>query len=130
MRDRIRSRGVNVLGPIDHGMCRSMYFAGPEGLTLEIATSEKAIDARAWIDPEVVELAGISHSELARYRQPDAYQGQGGQVPQPPIDPDKPHLRYPQKVYERIIAMSDEQVFQQSSMPEPPVSVDAVMPLR
>ena len=38
MRDRIRSRGVNVMGPIHHGMCDSIYFAGPEGLTLEIAT--------------------------------------------------------------------------------------------
>ena len=29
MRDRIRSRGHFVMGPIDHGMCKSIYFAGP-----------------------------------------------------------------------------------------------------
>ncbi|WP_040492163.1 VOC family protein, partial [Ilumatobacter nonamiensis] len=29
MRDRIRSRGITVFGPIDHGMCHSIYFAGP-----------------------------------------------------------------------------------------------------
>ena len=58
LRDRIRSRGVNVIGPLDHGMCHSIYFAGPEDLSLEIATSAAPIDARAWIDPEVVKLAG------------------------------------------------------------------------
>ncbi len=124
IRDRIRSRGVNVLGPIDHGMCQSLYFAGPEGLTLEIATSEAAIDPRAWIDPEVVALAGISAEELERFRQPARYAGQGGAVPQPPIDPAKPHMRYPAKVYEKIMAMSDEEITRQSSMPEPPVKVE------
>src|SRR5882672_4982609 len=33
MRDRIRSRGVTVFGPIDHGFCQSIYFAGPENLS-------------------------------------------------------------------------------------------------
>lgn len=123
LRDRIRSRGVNVLGPIDHGMCQSMYFAGPEGLTLEIATSAQAIDDRAWIDPEVVELAGITAEELARYRAPAAFQDAGGGVPQPPVDPAKPHMHYPPAVYQRIMAMSDQAVFETSSMPTPPVKV-------
>jgi catechol 2,3-dioxygenase-like lactoylglutathione lyase family enzyme len=123
LRDRIRSRGVNVLGPIDHGMCQSIYFAGPEGLTLEIATSEEPIDARAWIDPEVVELAGISAEELERFRRPAAYAGEGGKVPQPPIDPSKPHMRYPPALYEKIMAMPDEEFTRLSSMPDPPVKV-------
>ena len=44
MRDRIRDRGINVFGPLDHGMCHSIYFAGPENLSLEVATSEQPID--------------------------------------------------------------------------------------
>src|SRR5574338_1384249 len=100
LRDRIRSRGVNVFGPLDHGMCHSIYFAGPEDLSLEIATSAKPIDARAWIDPEVVELAGISAEELARYRAPAPFESRGGRVPQPPIDPAKPHARgFPRPLY-------------------------------
>src|SRR5689334_10512088 len=87
LRDRIRSRGVNVLGPVDHGMCKSIYFAGPENLSLEVATSARPIDARAWIDPEVVELAGISPDELELYRRPARYAGEGGAVGQPPYDP-------------------------------------------
>src|ERR1700732_2223043 len=51
LRDRIRSRGINVFGPIDHGFCQSIYFAGPENLSLEISTSRSAIDARAWHAP-------------------------------------------------------------------------------
>ncbi len=37
MRDRIRSKGVNVIGPLDHGFCKSIYFAGPDSMALEVA---------------------------------------------------------------------------------------------
>ena len=40
------TKGVQVLGPIDHGFCQSIYFEGPEGLNLEISTGS-AIDERA-----------------------------------------------------------------------------------
>jgi catechol 2,3-dioxygenase-like lactoylglutathione lyase family enzyme len=125
MRDRIRSRGVNVIGPLDHGMCKSIYFAGPEGLSLEIATSSSPIDARAWIDREVQALAGINDEELARFKAPAAYNGEGGKVKQPPYDPAKPHQAYPPEVYRRLLSMSDEDVLQRLSMPEPPVRVAA-----
>lgn len=121
MRDRIRSRGVNVMGHIDHGMCQSIYFAGPEGLTLEVATSDAPVDGDAWIDPEVVELAGISAEELQRYRNPAAYTGEGGTVAQPPIDPSKPQMGYSQRALEAMMAMSDEDITASASYAEPPV---------
>jgi catechol 2,3-dioxygenase-like lactoylglutathione lyase family enzyme len=124
LRDRIRSRGVNVFGPLDHGLCHSIYFAGPEDLTLEIATSQRAIDARAWIDPEVVKLAGISPDELDGYRRPAAFAGQGGAIPQPPIDPEKPHQRgIPQAIYQAVLGMKDEEVTARMSESTPPVRV-------
>ena len=49
MRDRIRSRGVRVLGPLDHGFCQSIYFGGPENLVLEVSTSAEAIDAEGFM---------------------------------------------------------------------------------
>src|SRR3954451_3413838 len=64
LRDRIRSRGINVFGPRDHGLCQSIYFAGPEHLSLEIATSAVRIDYRVCIDPEVVRLCGIPFEDL------------------------------------------------------------------
>ena len=82
MRDRLRSKGVPVMGPLEHGMCCSIYFAGPENLALELSYSLEPIDQEAWIDPEVVALAGISADELQRYKQPLGYQDQGGEVPQ------------------------------------------------
>lgn len=121
MRDRIRSRGVNVMGPIHHGMCDSIYFAGLEGMTLEIATSKDAIDGDHWIDPEVVGLAGIDDDELARYRRPEAFDRPTGSVPNPPIDPVQPHLAYPPKVYERLMTMPDDEFTARMSFPEPPV---------
>lgn len=122
LRDRIRSRGVNVIGPIDHGMCHSMYFAGPEDLSLEVATSEHAIDGQAWIDPEVVSLAGISAEELERYRAPAPGPSQDGPIAQPAIDPNQPHMRgYPEAVYKSILETPDEVLYEHASMPEPPV---------
>ena len=85
MRDRLRSKGVPVMGPLEHGMCCSIYFAGPENLALELSYSLEPIDQEAWIDPEVVALAGISADELQRYKQPPGYQDRGGEVPQPEI---------------------------------------------
>ena len=37
MRARLQSFGVEVLGPVDHGFVRSIYFFDPNGLRLEIA---------------------------------------------------------------------------------------------
>jgi hypothetical protein len=123
MRDRIRSRGVNVMGEIDHGMCRSIYFAGPEGLTLEVSTSETAIDPRAWIDPEVVALAGITDDELTRYTNPEHYAGEGGTVAQPPLDMSKPQMAYPPEVLAKIMSVPDDVITSSSSFAEPPVKV-------
>lgn len=121
MRDRIRSRGLNVLGPIHHGMCDSIYFGGPEGLTLEVATSEVAIGAHHWIDPEVVELAGIDADELDRYRSPAAFTRPSEPLPNPPIDWDKPNMVYPKPVYEALMGMSDDEVGTRLSVTTPPV---------
>jgi catechol 2,3-dioxygenase-like lactoylglutathione lyase family enzyme len=125
MRDRIRSRGIVVIGPLDHGMCKSIYFAGLENLALEIATSTDAIDARAWIDPQVVKLAGIAPDELARFKRPAAYKGEGGKIPQPAYDATKPHLAFPPEQYKQLLATPDDVVTKRMSVPEPPVRVEA-----
>jgi catechol 2,3-dioxygenase-like lactoylglutathione lyase family enzyme len=120
MRDRIRSHGVNVIGPIDHGMCRSIYFAGPDNMTLEVANSQAPIDPKAWVDPKVLEKAGISANEAALYTAPPAYAGPSP-VPQPTYDPSQPHMAYPKPVYERLLAMTDEDFTRAASYAEPPV---------
>ncbi len=125
MRDRIRSRGVTVVGPIHHGLCDSIYFAGPEDLSLEIATSETAIDGRAWIDPEVVALAGISAEELERFRRPAEFASRGGTLAQPPLGSGKPQMRgWPAGVYEQLAAMPDEEFTAKMSETEPPVRIE------
>ena len=121
MRDRIRKKGINVIGPIDHGLCKSIYFAGPDQLTLEIATSEGEIEQDMWIDPKVVERVGISEEELAEFRSPDAYGGDGGTVAQPPYDPEKPHQVYPKEMYQQMLAAPDEVITKSASYAEPPV---------
>jgi len=125
LRDRIRDRGINVFGPLDHGMCHSIYFAGPEGLSLEIATSAVPIDDRAWIDPEVVALCGIDDDELAAMRAPAEYEDEGGQVPNPPIDWSKPHqVMGSRESYVKLMSMPDEVVTAKLSENVPPVRVD------
>ena len=125
LRDRIRDRGINVFGPLDHGMCHSIYFAGPEGLSLEIATSAVPIDDRAWIDPEVVALCGIDDDELAAMRAPAEYEDEGGRVPNPPIDWSKPHqVMGSRESYVKLMSMPDEVVTAKLSENVPPVRVD------
>ena len=124
MRDRIRSHGINVIGPIDHGMCRSIYFAGPDQMTLEVATSQEAIDPEAWIDPAVLAKAGIDAAEAARFRAPAAYAGPSP-VPQPAYAEDKPHMAYPKEAYLRMIAVPDEVITASASYVDPPVKQPA-----
>ncbi len=121
MRDRIRSKGVNVIGPLDHGMCQSIYFAGPEQLTLEVACSEAAIEPRRWIDPTVLERIGISPQEAADYATPDSYGGDGGSVKQPPFNPEQPHMAYPADRYKMMLAMTDEALAAMAQHNQPPV---------
>ncbi len=122
MRDRIRTKGLNVMGPIDHGVCQSIYFAGPEGLTLEVASSEGEMDQALWIDPKVLERVGISAEEAERYKAPDAYSGAGGSVAQPPSDPAKPQMAYPAEVYTALMGMPDEVLGKMISYTTPPVA--------
>lgn len=121
MRDRLRDRGVHVMGPLEHGMCTSIYFAGPEQLSLEISTSESPIDGDHWIDPEVVALAGISPEELARYRSPARYERPAEPVPQPPLDSPMPKMAYPPKLYQALMTMPDDEVTARLSVTDPPV---------
>lgn len=123
LRDRIRSHGVPVLGPIDHGFCRSMYFGGPEGIVLELTTGD-AIDPAAWIDPETVKINGISAEELETYKNPAPFDRTDTPVAQPAYDPTKPHMAYPDELYQQILAMTDEQVSAMVSYPDPPVRLD------
>jgi hypothetical protein len=120
MRDRVRSHGLTVFGPIDHGMCKSIYFAGPDHMTLEIATSSVPLDPQRWIDPAVLAKAGISEEEAARFRAPAEYRGPSP-VAQPAYDPAKPHMTYPEKAYRRMLAMTDEEITKSASYAEPPV---------
>lgn len=125
MRDRIRSRGINVMAPINHGMCHSIYFAGPENLALEISTSgaaEAPLDKNGtWIDPEMVALAGINEEELKRYISPAPYSNDGDALPNPGIDPNRPQMTYPPGALEVIVATPDEALLNsvESATPSP-----------
>ncbi|MFT5267486.1 MAG: catechol 2,3-dioxygenase-like lactoylglutathione lyase family enzyme [Acidimicrobiales bacterium] len=120
MRDRIRSNGLQVMGPIDHGFCKSIYFAGLEGMSLEVCCG-RAIDERQWIDPEVQGLCGISPEELAALTSPSPLAVGVHPVPQPETDPTKPQMHYPTKVYEAIMGRSDGDMWTGASETTPPV---------
>jgi catechol 2,3-dioxygenase-like lactoylglutathione lyase family enzyme len=123
LRDRIRSRGVQVIGPIDHGFVQSMYFAGPEGLALEICCGSD-IDERAWVDPEVVGLCGITDAEILALEHPAPFERGLEPVPQPATDPAQPTMHYPPDIYERMLAMTDQEMWDRASQTTPPVEVE------
>lgn len=121
MQNRLRAKGVPVIGPIDHGFCRSIYFAGPENLALELSCSDAPIDAQSWIDPEVVALAGISADELRLYTRSSDFEDSHGPVAQPGPGAPGPHLaNMPERAYARLLATPDEEILARSEN-EPPV---------
>lgn len=122
MRDRIRAKGVRVLGPLDHGFCKSIYFGGPENLVLEVSTSNGVgIDENAWIDPEVVALNGISAEELERYKYPEAYNNDGEPVAQPIAASGRPEYANMDPNFAAAFDMPDEVVTRELSESTPPV---------
>ena len=123
LRDRIRAHDIQVLGPIDHGFIQSMYFAGPEGLSLEICVGSD-INASAWVDPEVRELCGIDEAEMDALKEPAEFHSNGTPLPNPPYDPAKPHMKYPPGVLEKMMAVPDEAVWEKFSETTPPVNID------
>ena len=123
MRDRIRAKGVRVLGPLEHGFCKSIYFGGPENLVLEVSTSEAAIDAEAWIDPEVVKLNGITPEELARYKNPPPFHHAGAPVPQPPRGNGRPEYSQMDEGFGGAFDLDDDFVTRNLSESTPPVQV-------
>jgi len=121
MRDRIRDRDVQVWGPIDHGFIQSIYFAGPEGLSLEIACGSD-IPAEAWIDPEVQGLCSISAAELDALKNPASFERPAEPVAQPDFDPNGLNM-HPPEVWEKTMAIPDQVVWDRASETTPPVDV-------
>ena len=58
-KDRLESGGVAVEGPVDHGICRSIYFHDPNGYRLEFASMEAK-------EEEVFDAHGARARELMR----------------------------------------------------------------
>lgn len=122
MRDRIRSKGVRVLGPLDHGFCKSIYFGGPENLVLEISTSNGVgINENAWIDPEVVALNGISPEELERFKYPAEFDHVGDPVAQPAAGTGRPEYTNMDPQFAGAFDLPDEVVTREMSENTPPV---------
>jgi len=122
MRDRIRAKGVRVLGPLDHGFCKSIYFGGPENLVLEVSTSNGVgINENAWIDPEVVSLNGISAEELERYKDPEGFDRVGEPVAQPAAGTGRPEYQNMDPGFAAAFDLPDEVVTSEMSESTPPV---------
>ena len=122
MRDRIRSHGVPAIGPIGHGFCQSIYFAGPEGLTLEVSCAVTPVDPARWVDPTVLAACGISGAEAEAMMNP-APCDVGEVVAQPGYDAELPQMAYPVEVLKMILATPDAVIAAQGSYNEPPVEV-------
>jgi len=70
----------------------------------------------------VVELAGISSEELAKFTQPDNYIDKAGNIAQPDLDSAGPHMsNYAEGVYTKLMSTPDE-IILAASQNEPPVS--------
>jgi catechol 2,3-dioxygenase-like lactoylglutathione lyase family enzyme len=122
IRDRIRSHGVPAIGPIGHGFCKSIYFAGPEGLTLEVSYKVSEIDPARWVDPKMLDECRISGEEAEAMLNPAPCVGESP-VAQPKYDPAVPQMAYPPERLQMMLAVPDEVITAQGSYNEPPVAM-------
>ena|SRR5687767_8356473 len=121
IRDRVRSRGHWIMGPADHGFCKSIYFTGPEGLMLEFSTWTN-LDTDEWIDPEVMAHCGMDAGDVTRFRNPQAFASKNGEVPQPMPKPGF-EFQFPPEWKEKgeaLYRMNDEQLCAVFSETTPP----------
>ncbi len=121
LRDRLRSAGYAVFGPLDHGMCQSMYLGSPEGIHLEFATTDGCapFDPKQWLMQETASELGMSEADMARYVNPQLMESQGGSVPQPPRESAIPPSPIPGPMFDQLGYLSDEQLREAMSFPTP-----------
>ena len=110
------------LGPIGHGFCKSIYFAGPEGLTLEVSAQVTPLDPARWVDPKVLDACGISGAEAEAMLNPAPCVADDV-VAQPAYDAAVPNIAYPAQTLKMILATPDAAITAQGSYNEPPVGV-------
>ncbi len=121
LRDRIRSKGIHCFGPMDHGLMQSIYFAGPDGVTLEVATLTSD-DPYKWIDQTTVEALGISAEELDQLKKPASYERPSSPVPNPSLEDASPiQMTFPKEAYAAMLSMSDEE-FKEATRDDVPPS--------
>ncbi len=110
MRDRLRSNGYAVFGPVSRGVNYSMYFSRPEGLQMEYSTTEGCpkVEPKGWVDVEAAGTIGISREDLARFVNPPAFTGKGGgEVPQPSGDGTINPSSIPEPMFSQLGYLSD-----------------------
>lgn len=111
LRDRLRSHGYGVFGPLEHGMSESMYIGAPEGILLEFATADTCEPVRTeeWVLSTAAAEVGISEEDLKRYISPAPFEGKGGTVEQPTGDALIYPTPIPQPMFEALGYLPDEQ---------------------
>ena len=67
MKARVEAAGLHVGGPIDHGFCRSIYFAGPDRENVELSAFTRELDERE-LDAATITQLGIGDDALGRMR--------------------------------------------------------------
>ena len=121
LRDRLRNAGYAVFGPLEHGMCQSMYLGSPEGIQLEFATTDgcEPFNSDEWVIPETAAELGISAEDLERYRNPPKLELTGGKVVQPPKETAIPPAPIPAPMFEQLGYLSDEDLKKAMGFPVP-----------
>jgi catechol 2,3-dioxygenase-like lactoylglutathione lyase family enzyme len=63
-KEHLEANGIEVLGPIDHGICHSIYFFDPNGIRLELAS-----DVRGFTDEDARQAPAVVAAWRERARQ-------------------------------------------------------------
>ena len=116
---RVRYSALSLLGDMPRLSSVEVW-----GLTLEISNGSD-IDERAWIDPEVTGLCGITDDELGALMDPAPFEPGPEPVPQPAEPhPDQHRAHHAPEALARMFAVPDDVVWERFSETTPPVHVE------
>ncbi len=124
IRDRIRSHGIQVMGPLDHGMIQSIYFAGPEHLSASRCASAATSTSDSGSTPRCRTSVASPTTNSRASRTPPDSTVRTSRSRSLPYDPSTPNLRYPDPIREAIMGMPDADLWNNLSESTPPVALD------
>ena len=118
-------KGVDCFGPCDNLLQRSLYFAAPDGITIEVCTNKNIKDKKR-VENNAVEKLGLSEQELFQLQNPEPYVSPAKPVQNVAADASAHKMAFPESQYNTMIRVPDDLITRALSDSLPPAQTNKV----